>query len=257
MQTLVMYVIIAPLVSLKCTKTTTRAAYNISVPFCVDCALMEGMSRSLKLSLVSIVLLTCVHIGATQDDGESLYLNGFIIVFIICVDANLSAAVHKILLPIMKEIKDDLNSVKNDLSSFNKTVNTLSGDLEDYKQQTSSQLSSLNNTQNLQLGQLYTKIDMLNSKLDSVNTSMQEKLRAMESQLEEHQMQTTSELAGLQRNVTSQLQTSYNEELITKIDTLDSNLVSVNASMREGLRAIESQLEVHESRLSPYVCMSF
>ena len=64
-------------------KNNYCATYNISVPFCVDCVLMEGMSRSLKLSLVSIVLLTCVHIEATQDDGESLYLNEFIIVFII------------------------------------------------------------------------------------------------------------------------------------------------------------------------------
>ena len=34
----------------------------------------------------------------------------------------ISAAVHEILLPIMKEIKNDLNSVKNDSSSLNKTV---------------------------------------------------------------------------------------------------------------------------------------
>ena len=75
--------------------------------------------------------------------------------------ASLSAAVHEILLPIMKEIKndfnsvkdnlnsvkddlnsvkDDLNSVKNDLSSLNKTV---SGDLKDYKQQTASELAGL------------------------------------------------------------------------------------------------------------------
>ena len=34
--------------------------------------LVEMMSRSLQLFLVSIVLLTCVYIGETQDDGESL-----------------------------------------------------------------------------------------------------------------------------------------------------------------------------------------
>ena len=104
-----------------------------------------------------------------------------------------------------------------------------------------------------QLTQLSTDMATVNSKLDSVNASMREELRAIESQLEEHQTQTTSELAGLQRNVTSELHTAmetytHNEQLITKIDTLDSKLVSVNASMREEIRAIESQLEVHETQ---------
>ena len=74
----------------------------------------------------------------------------------------------------LNSVKDDLNSVKNDLRSFNetvkhlnKTVSSLSGDLEDYKQQTSSQLSSLQNTHNWQLTQLYSKMDTLDSKLDS------------------------------------------------------------------------------------------
>ena len=178
--------------------------------------------------------------------------------YCVFVGARLSAAVHEILLPIMKEIKndlnsvkDDLNSVKNDLSSFNKTVshlnktvNSLSGDLEDYKQQTASQL--INQTE--QLVQMSTNVDKLDSKLDLVNASM----RAIESQLEEHQTQTTSELAGLQSNVTSELHTAmetyaFNEQLITKMNTLDSKLVSVNASMREELRAIESELDVHET----------
>ena len=52
------------------------------------------------------------------------------------VVANLSAAFREILLPIMKEIKndlnsvkDDLNSVKNDLSCLNKTVSDIERDL--------------------------------------------------------------------------------------------------------------------------------
>ena len=40
----------------------------------------------------------------------------------------------------LNSIKDDLNSVKSDLSSLNKSV---SGDLEDYKQQTASELAGL------------------------------------------------------------------------------------------------------------------
>ena len=132
----------------------------------------------------------------------------------------------------MKEIKNDLNSVKNDLSSFNETVSNLS-----------ARVSNLDNHHN-QLS------STLNLKLDSVNVSVRE---AVESQLEEHQTHTTSKLAELQRNVTSELHNSmesyaFNEQLITKMDTLDSKLVSVNASMREEIRAIESQLEEHQTQ---------
>ena len=132
----------------------------------------------------------------------------------------------------LNSVKDDLNSVKNDLSSFNETVSNLS-----------ERVSNLDNHQN-QLS------STLNLKLDSVNVSVRE---AVESQFEEHQTQTTSKLAELQRNVTSELHNSmesyaFNEQLITKMDTLDSKLVSVNASMREEIRAIESQLEEHQTQ---------
>ena len=173
--------------------------------------------------------------------------------YCVCVGTRLSAAVHEILLPIMKEIKNDLNSVKhdlnsvkNDLSSFNetvshlnKTVSSLSGDLEDYKQQTASQL--INQTE--QLEQIY--VEKLDSKLDSVNASMREYLRAIKGQLEEHQTQTSSELAGLNTSLLSN--TRQLTRLSIDVDALDSKLDSVNASTREELRAIESQLEEHQT----------
>ena len=45
---------------------------KVQFPLVTSVELMERMSRSLQLFLVSIVLLTCVDIGATQDDGEYL-----------------------------------------------------------------------------------------------------------------------------------------------------------------------------------------
>ena len=72
----------------------------------------------------------------------------------------------------VNSVKDDLNSVKNDLNSFNATVSSLSGDLEDYKQQTASQLSNLHNTHKQQLTQLYTKVDTLGSKLDTLDSKL-------------------------------------------------------------------------------------
>ena len=65
----------------------------------------------------------------------------------LCIAASLSAAVHEILLPIMKEIKNDLNSVKDDLSAVKNDLislnRNLSGDHEDYKQQIASDIAEL------------------------------------------------------------------------------------------------------------------
>ena len=113
----------------------------------------------------------------------------------------------------MKEIKNDLNSVKSDLSRFNetvthlnKTVSSLSGDLEDYKQQTSSKLS--------QLTQISTNVHRLDSKLDSVShsgmsiredlrcikrnlSSLNETINRISEDVEEHDNHTTTELMKL------------------------------------------------------------
>ena len=67
----------------------------------------------------------------------------------------ISAAVHKILLPIMKEIKNDLNSVKNELSSLIQTVislndsmNRISDNVEAHDNHVTTELMELD--QNLQ-----------------------------------------------------------------------------------------------------------
>ena len=106
----------------------------------------------MQLLLVSTVLLTCVYIGVAQDDGESLnykcrdniHINN------VFIGARLSAAVHEILLPIMKEIKNDLNSIKDelrcikeDLSSLNETMNGISEDVEEHDTHTTTELMNL------------------------------------------------------------------------------------------------------------------
>ena len=50
----------------------------------------------------------------------------------------ISEAMRQVLLPIMNDIKDDLNSVKGELTSLNETVSHLSGDFEQHKNQTTS-----------------------------------------------------------------------------------------------------------------------
>ena len=159
--------------------------------------------------------------------------------------ANLSGAVHKILLPVMKEIKDDWNSVKDDLNSLKNDLSSFNDAMKNF----SVKVSNLENYQT-QLASTF------NSKLDSINASMREELRAIDSILEEHQTLTTS-LAGLQSNVTSELTglhitLRYNSQQLTllsnDVDTLDSKLYLVNVSMREEHRAMECQLDEHQTQ---------
>ena len=99
----------------------------------------------------------------------------------------ISAAVHEILLPIMKEIKNDFNSVKNDLSSLNKTVSNLSGEVNMLRDDTSS----------------------LKGNLSSLNDSM----NRISDNVEAHDNHVTTELMeldqNLQQNFSLQLKNSY------------------------------------------------
>ena len=123
----------------------------------------------------------------------------------------ISAAVHKILLPIMKEIKNDLNSVKNDLSSLNKTVSNLSGDLEDYKQQTASELAGLHTS----LQSNTEKVNMLRDDTSSLKgdlSSLNDSMNRISDNVEAHDNHVTTELMeldqNLQQNFTLQLKNS-------------------------------------------------
>ena len=112
----------------------------------------------------------------------------------------ISAAVHEILLPIMKEIKndfnsvkDDFNSVKNDLSNLNRTVSNLSGDLE-----------------------LCEKVNMLREDTSSLKgelSSLNDSMNRISDNVEAHDNHVTNELMeldqNLQQNFTLQLKNSY------------------------------------------------
>ena len=85
--------------------------------------------------------------------------------------------------------------------------------------------------------------------LDSLNKTV--------SILVEHQSQSDSKLADLQSHMTSKLAvlqdmlnasvTSNTEKLNHLMDTFNSKLASVNASVRKEFRAVESQLEEHKT----------
>ena len=70
------------------------------------------------------------------------------------------------LLPIMNDIKDDLSSVKRELTSLNESVSHLSGDLEQHKNQTTIDLQSyINKSHTEQLSLFDTEIDTLKSEV--------------------------------------------------------------------------------------------
>ena len=93
------------------------------------------------------------------------------------------------------------------VSNLSETVSDLSGDLEDYKQQTASELTGLtselaglhtslqSNTQ--QLTQLCTKVDTLDLKLVSVNDSV----NSISDNVEAHDNHVTTELMELDQNL--------------------------------------------------------
>ena len=168
----------------------------------------------------------------------------------------------------MDKLQSKLDSIKK------KKFKAVESQLEEYKQQTTSELAGLQNMFNVSLitqtSHLNHKLDttdattredfrFIKEHLDTLNASVREDLRAMDNQLKEHKIQMTSELAGLQSNITSEIATLHNTvqsiahceqltELSTKVERLDSKLDSVNASMREELRAMESCLEEHKNQ---------
>ena len=173
------------------------------------------------------------------------YLQSHFITFQFCVlciaSSMISAAVHEILLPIMKEIKNDLNSVKNDLnsvkndlSSLNKTVSNLSGDLEDYKQQTTSELAGLT------------------SKLAGLQSNVTSELAGLQSNVTSELAGLTSELAGLhtslQSNTTEQL-----TQLCEKVNMLRDDTSSLKgdlSSLNDSMNRISDNVEAHDNHVT-------
>ena len=128
-------------------------------------------------------------------------------------------------------MREDLRAIDNQLQGHNTQMTSeLAGNM-------TSEIATLQTS----LQKLTTKLDTLDSKVDSVN-------RVIDSQLEEHKQQTASELAGLQSNMTSILHTMHTQqlttkmELSTKVDTLDTKLVSANADTKEDLSCIKKNL---------------
>ena len=137
----------------------------------------------------------------------------------VCAVQGLIEAVKQVLLPIMKSIKDDLNSVKGELTSLNETVSHLSGDPEQHKSQTTSVLAdlqlSINRSSEGLRDTLVNQLDDLDSKLNTTSelmrgdlmsvrremTSLNESMNTIRDKMEEHEDHMTTEITELEKNL--------------------------------------------------------
>ena len=140
----------------------------------------------------------------------------------------------------MKEMKADLTTLKEYLTSLNETVIQLSGDVEEHKSWTKSELadlqSSIDNppTGAISRADLLTLLPYLNNTeenlLTDLNrlisdraTSIDASVSSLSGDLEEHKNQTTSELADLQTS----LQSSINSTLCQKVEEIKVTINSL------------------------------
>ena len=199
---------------------------------------------------------------------------------------NVSEAVLEVLLPIVKDIKKDINSVKRELTSLNETVSNLSGDLEQHKKGVEStsdlmrgdlksvkkKLKRIDETVSHLSGDLeqhknQTAADLQtpSSKLVSVNASVTEELTSLETSLNAKlDNQTVSLLADLQSSInrSSEGLRYVENRLVNQLDDLDSKIVSVHntltrgdlsselTSLNESMNRICDKMEEHEDHMT-------
>ena len=108
-------------------------------------------------------------------------------------------------------MKDELNSLRQDLDTLNESVSNLSVCLQDHKEQNTAELTHLQTSLNSTQAYLVNKTD-LSSKLDTLNASFFQ-----------YQQKTTTGLAHLQTSLNS-TQSSHNTELNNRLDDLYSKM---------------------------------
>ena len=143
-----------------------------------------------------------------------------------CPAHNVSEAVLEVLLPVVKEIKKDVNSVKRELTSLNETVSNLSGDLEQHKK-------GVESTSDLMRGDLKS----VKKKLRHLDKSVSH----LSGDLEQHKNQTTSVLADLQSSINRSSE-RLRDTLVNQLNDLDSKLNTTSELMRGDLRSVKREL---------------
>ena len=176
----------------------------------------------------------------------------------------ITGAVLQALQPILNEIRADLTSLKRDSASLkeclNETMKSLSGALEEHKNQGTSELADLQTSLQSYINNTSTGLisdtvllkllphmknikENLTTDFSSVisdkATSINKSVNSLRGELVEYKSQTTSELADLHASLQSTINTTHNEQQIQ----LDSQLVSLNSHMSHEINSLESQVD--------------
>ena len=176
-------------------------------------------------------------------------------------------------------IYDELSFMRRELTSLNKTVSHLNGDLEQHKKQTTSVLvdlhSSINRSYIEQLnlidemesvlteklthieGRLVNQLDDLDSRLDAVNTTS-DLMRGDLSTVKGHLTslnETVSIINGTISHLSGDIEQHKNHTIpaLANLQTLDSKLVSGNANMTEEITSLENQLSAKLNEQTAYI----
>ena len=173
----------------------------------------------------------------------------------------ISAAVAEVLLPILNDIKTDLNNLNELYSNLNatvsnleETVSNLNKTVEDQKRQTTSEHTSLetsinnpptNVIANAVLVKLLPYLNNIDEKIDESTNSLSEDLSSLNGSI--------TDLTEKVCNVSdSQIEIAQdmNETINTHMEHLNMKLISINASMRQEHRDIGDELEQHNNHVT-------
>ena len=151
----------------------------------------------------------------------------------------------------MPRVENELQSLREDLTILNSSVNDLSMCFEEHKNSTAAELAGLTN----KMETLDSKLDALNEKQDTLDS----KLVSVNVSLHDHKRQTEVDMDQLQTSLNSALKTtqaslhSLNETLCSKMnehtEAMDLKLNSHTNTLRETLTATTAQLSTEHQNL--------
>ena len=176
----------------------------------------------------------------------------------------ISAAVVEALLPILNDMKTDLNNNLNDLTAtvanLEETVSDLNETVEDHKRQTTSEHTELHNSLETSINNPPTNVIAiavlvkLLPYLNDIEENLCEKIDKSTNSLTEDLSSLNGSVTDLTEKVCnvsdSQRAQDMNETISSHMEHLNMKLMSVEASMRKEHRNIRDELEEHKNHVN-------
>ena len=187
----------------------------------------------MQLVLVTVVLLSCIQTGTTQNDGKSVFCICTATLYhqktVLCTVEAISAALLEALLPFMNETRSGVEAIRRDLEEHKAYVNRT----------VSERLSNLEDNMNRIKDELGQRVEdhLVHIQIQSVlERSLNDSIRTVNENIAEYKSQTDSDLYAL------------NMSLFGKIDMVSSRVELINVSMREEFRALQRQFQEHSNQ---------